>query len=161
MENNALEFKKLSEVETAETVNEVDTVLIVQNGEIKQTPKNNVGGAGGSDEYDLVLQAQYASALYIMSGSVQAVIDKLNNKKLPHIYIYGNADQDFCISVNAIYRAPTYPDFEIIDFGTYTIPGSLTLAFGIETHEDTHQAYVEEKSGSVSGSKAWAVEYNG
>ena len=58
MENNALEFKKLSEVETAETVNEVDTVLIVQNGEIKQTPKNNVGGAGGggADEYDLVLQ---------------------------------------------------------------------------------------------------------
>ena len=160
MENNALEFKKLSEVETAETVNEVDTVLIVQNGEIKQTPKNNLGGAGGSggaDEYDLVLQAYEANTLYIMSGSVQAVIDKLNNKKFPHIYIYGNADKDYCISVNAIDRAPTYPDFEYIGFGTYTIPGSLTLTFGIETHDDTHQAYVETESGS----KAWAVEYNG
>lgn len=158
MENNALEFKKLSDVETAETVNEEDTVLIVQNGEIKQAPKNNVGGgasSGGVDEYDLVLE--YFDTLYIMSGSVQAVIDKLNNKKFPRIYIYGNLDKDYFISVNAVYRSPTYPDYENIDFGTYTIPGATAITFGIETNNDTHQAYVKP----VSGSRVWAVEYGG
>ena len=117
----------------------------------------NIPSGGGVYEYDLVLWYQEDSMLYIMSGSVQAVIDKLDNKKIPRIYIYGNADRDYCISVNTVYRSATYPDYEFIDFGTYTIPGSLTLTFGIETHDDTHQAYVEPKNGS----RVWAVEYDG
>lgn len=42
-----MEFKRLAEVETVEAVNDGDTVLIEQGGEVKRAPKSQVGGAGG------------------------------------------------------------------------------------------------------------------
>lgn len=39
-------FKPLSEVNSVDTVQDSDTVLIIQDGEVKQTAKDNVGGAG-------------------------------------------------------------------------------------------------------------------
>lgn len=42
-----MEFKRLAEVETVEAVNDGDTVLIEQGGEIKRAAKMHVSGAGG------------------------------------------------------------------------------------------------------------------
>ena len=71
--------------------------------------------------------------------SVEDSIIAINNK-------IGSADDTTTIlgRLKAIEQTLT----KLIDFGTYTIPGSLTLTFGIETHDDTHQAYVEPKNGS-------------
>lgn len=39
-------FKPLSEVNSVDNVQDSDTVLIIQDGEVKQTAKDNVGGVG-------------------------------------------------------------------------------------------------------------------
>lgn len=43
----AYEFMRLADVETAQEVQDTDTVLIVQGNTVKKTAKTNVGGAGG------------------------------------------------------------------------------------------------------------------
>lgn len=43
----AYEFKRLSEVPDAAEVQDTDSVLIVQNDEVKKTAKKNVGGGAG------------------------------------------------------------------------------------------------------------------
>lgn len=48
------DFKKLANVETIEEVTEEDTVLVVHGGEVKQAPKELVGGAV---KPDIVLHA--------------------------------------------------------------------------------------------------------
>lgn len=45
--SNEIEMKRLSDVEAVETVSDEASVLIVQDGEVKQTAKSNVGGGGG------------------------------------------------------------------------------------------------------------------
>lgn len=68
----AYEFKKLSNVDIVETPSETANVLIEEDGVIKKAPKTAVGGAGGSDEYDMVILAGGRSTNdYIPLGYVQ------------------------------------------------------------------------------------------
>lgn len=156
MENNALEFKKLSEVETAETVNEADTVLIIQSGEIKQTPKNNVGGgsSGGGIGFDLELYSPDSQTLYIKSGSVNNVIDKLNNYDFPIICITGRTSDS--TSYFKLFNEPGNLHFGMIELDRYKFSyfireddtGKLNVCMDV---------YVE---GALL-TEVWAVEYNG
>ena len=42
-----IEYKPLSNVPTAETLGDSDTILVVSGGEVKKTAKSNVGGGSG------------------------------------------------------------------------------------------------------------------
>lgn len=86
------EMKRLVDVETVETVSDEASVLIVQDGEVKQTAKTNVGGGGGGvsapicfyvsghlylDEtfinavdVETVVEAYFAGNAYVMSDSM-------------------------------------------------------------------------------------------
>ena len=44
----AYEFARLADVETAQEVQDTDTVLIIQGGAIKKTAKSNVGGGSAA-----------------------------------------------------------------------------------------------------------------
>lgn len=154
MENNAHEFKKLSEVETAETVNEVDTVLIVQNGEIKQTPKNNVGGAGGGIGFDLELYSPDSRTLYIKSGSVNNVIDKLDKYDFPFICVTGRTSD--LTSYFKLFTEPTERYIGMVE------PDMSKFHYNIR-EDDTGKwnvlmtVYYE----GTQIAEVWAVEYNG
>ena len=154
MENNALEFKKLSEVETAETVNEVDTVLIVQNGKIKQTPKNNVGGAGGGISFDLELYSPDSRTLYIKSGSVNNVIDKLNNYDFPLICVTGITSDS--TSYFKLFTEPANRYIGMVE------PDMYKFSYVIE--EDATRKWNVKMTVYLEGNQlttVWAVEYNG
>lgn len=149
------DFKKLADVEITEVVNDEDTVLIEQGGEIKRVSKSQVGG--GSAEYDLVLQGYDTSTLYIMSGSCEAVLNKLKNNELPKVLIYGNCDQDYFYVPSQFFRLPTDGTYEYISFPSISFPGGATVGFGINTDTGLLNAYMSV----VGGDHVWAEEYSG
>ena len=136
-----------------ESINDEDSVLIEQGGEIKRAPKSQVGG--GSMEYDLVLQGYYPPTLYIMSGSCEAVLNKLKNNEEPKVFIYGNCDQDYFYVPTQVFRAPTDGSYEYISFPSISVPGAASISFGITTDTGTLNAYMR----MAGGDYVWAEEY--
>lgn len=148
------DFKKLADAEITEVVNNEDTVLIEQGGEIKRAPKSQIGG--GSAEYDLVLDGSALDRLYIMSGSCEAVLNKLKNNEHPKVFIYGNYDQDYFYVPSKIFRAPIGGGYEMISFESIAVPGCGTVYYGISTDSGPLNAYMVLGSGDY----IWAEEYS-
>ena len=149
------DFKRLADVEVTEVVNDEDTVLIEQGGEIKRAPKSQVGG--GSAEYDLVLNGLAMDRLYIMSGSCEAVLNKLKNREHPKVFIYGNVDKDYSYVPSQFYRPLFLENQEYIDIPSISVPGCATVSFGINTDTGTLNAYMSVAGGDY----VWAEEYSG
>lgn len=148
------DFKRLADVEIAKIVNDEDTVLIEQGGEIKRVSKSQVGG--GSMEYDLVLQGYDTSTLYIMSGSCEAVLNKLKNKEHPKVFIYGCLDVDYSYVPSQFFRPPTDGTYEYITFPSISVPGAASISFGINNDTGTLNAYMSVAGGDY----VWAEEYS-
>lgn len=148
------DFKKLADAEITEVVNDEDSVLIEQGGEIKRAPKSKVGG--GSVEYDLVLQGMLNN-LYIMSGSCEAVLNKLKNNEEPKVFIYGNNDLDYFYVPTQVFRAATDGSYEHISFPDVSIPGCPTVSFGMSTDAGSLNAFMRN---SFYETDIWAEEYS-
>ena len=152
------DFKRLADAEITEVVNVEDSVLIEQGGEIKRAPKSKVGG--GSVEYDLVLNGlAMDNRLYIMSGSCEAVLNKLKNNEEPKVFIYGNNDQDYFYVPTQVFRAPTDGSYEHISFPDISVPGATTVLFGMSTDSDTGSLNAFMRN-SFFESYVWAEEYS-
>lgn len=90
-------FKSIADVEVVEEPAESANVLIEEDGVIKKAPKTAVGGASG--EADLVFKVGCTSDAHpkyfpqnmtkptIVSGSLEAVIDKLANGEIPVVKV--------------------------------------------------------------------------
>ena len=95
----AYNFKSIADVEVVAEPAESANVLIEENGVIKKAPKTAVGGAGG--EADLVFKVgcsgmPLAHPKYlpknmtkpiIVSGSLEAVLEKMANGKIPVVKV--------------------------------------------------------------------------
>lgn len=99
----AIEFTRLADVTAIEEVKDEDTVLVVQDGEVKRAPKTAVGGGGewdavidlGEDTLDenfcALWDGHYGNAKFI-SGDYNAIMNKFNAGELPNILLYGVAN---------------------------------------------------------------------
>lgn len=91
----AIEFTRLADVTAIEEVKDEDTVLVVQDGEVKRAPKTAVGGAGGGEKADLVIRINKPLGLTnttvddieIVSGSVEAVYTAFESGEFPVVEI--------------------------------------------------------------------------
>lgn len=77
--SNGIEMKRLADVESVETVSDEASVLIVQDGEVKQTAKSNVGGGlpeGGASVFRIgfTVESQIHSGTDLVCNEV--VCDK-------------------------------------------------------------------------------------
>ena len=88
----AYEFKKLSEVEKIEELNDSASVLVEDGGEVKRVAKDKVGG--GSGGYDMVIAAsadiKYAnekSILSVESGTCADVMKAVKAGRNPKILL--------------------------------------------------------------------------
>lgn len=88
----AYEFKKLSKVDTVETVSDTASVLIEENGVIKRAPKTEVGGK--SAEWDVVIHLEggytmeTVESFELVQGSFDELYEKIKSKKMPKACIY-------------------------------------------------------------------------
>lgn len=83
----AIEFTRLADVTAIEEVKDEDTVLVVQDGEVKRAPKTAVGGA--SAEWDAVIEWDGVNDTFVyVSGDYNAVYNKiLVDEEIPNIKI--------------------------------------------------------------------------
>ena len=84
--SNEIEMKRLADVEAVETVSDEASVLIVQDGEVKQTAKSNVGG-GGFMRIDISVNEDESEFYANVSGV--AITEALNNGIMPYCVIAG------------------------------------------------------------------------
>ena len=132
---------------------EVDVLCVnPTTGEMCRKAKTTFSGNG--NEYDLVL-CDDVGKLYIMSGSCEAVLNKMINHELPRVFIYGNEDLDYVYCPNKFCIAPTLPDDVYITFDNYSIPGGPTVAFGINNSKGTLNALMTINNGT----NIWAEVY--
>lgn len=120
-----MEFKRLSDVEVVAEPTESANVLIEENGVIKKAPKTAVGGAGG--EADLVfkvgctgnahpkLNIDHMTKPTIVSGSLDAVIEKLMNGEIPVVKVQYQAYEVYSGGWTSAYGAEYTCETSIYD----------------------------------------------
>ena len=97
----AIEFTRLADVTAIEEVKDEDTVLVVQDGEVKRAPKTAVGGGGEWDAvFDIVEDWLNINNYTFTSGSYSDLRDKILAGQKPNIlirntYEYGNTFYGF------------------------------------------------------------------
>lgn len=79
----AIEFTRLADVTAIEEVKEEDSVLVVQDGEVKRAPKTAVGGAGGGG-FDLLVSRKYVEKkqgeiITLIVGDYTKILQKVQN----------------------------------------------------------------------------------
>jgi hypothetical protein len=84
------EFKKLSDVEVVAEPLETANVLIEENGVIKKAPKTAVGGAGGSTEWDAIIDliegsSGFFDSMELVSGTYEDLKEKIFAGILPNV----------------------------------------------------------------------------
>lgn len=99
----ALEFKKLSDVESVEVVAETANVLIEEDGVIKKAPKTQVGGASGSGSDNIFFVTQekpgnnanepFAEAEAALLAGKQVLLKQLNGDTI-NIYAFHHYNDD-------------------------------------------------------------------
>jgi hypothetical protein len=83
----ATEFVRLADVPSVEEIKDSDTVLVVQDGDVKRAPKTAVGGSGGGM---LTITFVFNDDLYnpqIIGGSFRDVLKAAENNE-PFIMIH-------------------------------------------------------------------------
>ena len=80
------DFKRLADVETIETANGSDTVLVVQGGEVKQTPNTHIKIALTVDsDGNPAINAETE-----LENAYEFLLACLENGNMPHITVYEN-----------------------------------------------------------------------
>lgn len=79
MNNQSLEFKKLSNVEIVEEPSETANVLIEEDGVIKKAPKTAVGGAGGTSGHWIM----YSNGTITASEGIYEALENLLENGVP------------------------------------------------------------------------------
>jgi hypothetical protein len=93
----ATEFVRLADVPAIEEVKEEDTVLVVQDGDIKRAPKTAVGGSG-----ILTITFIYNDDMYnpqVIGGSFQDVLKAAENNEpfmIIHINLTNGTEYKVC-----------------------------------------------------------------
>lgn len=85
------------------------SVLCLENGELKQKAANGLGG-GGNPEYDLVVRVTlafnedelYVESHEIISGSYDAVVQKIDSYVIPRCLIIENGAYWDCDEIKAV-----------------------------------------------------------
>lgn len=83
-----MEFKKLSDVESVETVSDNANILIEENGVIKKASKTEVGGNHGVDMI-ICLNNLYNKDFSIVHGNASEIIAKLDNREVVCVVLTG------------------------------------------------------------------------
>lgn len=86
----AYNFKSIADVEVVAEPTESANVLIEENGVIKKAPKTAVGGAGGSTEWDAIIDlidgsSGYFDSMELVSGSYEDIKEKIFSGILPNV----------------------------------------------------------------------------
>jgi hypothetical protein len=86
----AYNFKSIADVEVVAEPAESANVLIEENGVIKKAPKTAVGGAGGSTEWDAIIDliegsSGYFASMELVSGSYEDLKEKIFSGILPNV----------------------------------------------------------------------------
>ena len=87
----AYAFMRLADVETAQEVQDTDTVLIVQDNKVKKTAKTNVGGAGGGGSaavYFVTSDSSYRTGTDWSTGKEATVADIISAYQDSPVKIY-------------------------------------------------------------------------
>ena len=84
----AAEFVRLADVPAIEEVKEEDTVLVVQDGDIKRAPKTAVGGSGGWDAIINCADSFDTLENYVFeSGNYDTIKAKWDEGELPRVML--------------------------------------------------------------------------
>ena len=89
-----MEFTRLADVEVVETANDIDKVLIEQNGEIKRVPKTEVGGSGGNTlvmQFDFDMN-NFTVTSYTSNMTFDEALAAMNARELTGCFVYFLAD---------------------------------------------------------------------
>lgn len=123
--SNEIEMKRLADVESVETVSDEASVLIIQDGEVKQTAKSNVGGGlpeGGASHQQLVTDADgvakwedrlaydarpanttlalgdFALPIYKISDDIPDFLQDITESTSVNVWLNGSKDTvEFCL----------------------------------------------------------------
>jgi hypothetical protein len=151
------EFKRLSDVEVVETPTDTANVLIEEDGVIKKAPKTAVGGAGGNEEWDAVIEITASpwrvelGDISIIEGSLQNIVDASYEripkvKILYHCFRSSNSDSYLGEITNAVvvsYGGDYNIQFNVWDyafsfqFNEFSSENNEFTSLGIESYERT------------------------
>lgn len=84
----AYEFMRLADVETAQEVQDTDTVLIIQGGTVKKAAKDNVGGGGSAAVYFVTSDNCFRTGTDWDAGEAVTVADVISAYKDGPVKIY-------------------------------------------------------------------------
>lgn len=111
----AYEFTRLADVTAIEEVKEEDSVLVVQDGEVKRAPKTAVGGAGGGTTIVITWDGDGYDDFHAPEGAYETIREMIQNR-------------DFSFNI-ILFRS--YEDYEFIGFmrQIYVNENNLNLNF--------------------------------
>lgn len=130
-----MEFKKLSDVEVVESVNDAANVLIEENGVIKKVSKTQIGGVvgTGSAEPDMVLLTSIYEGtpddISVIQGTVNNVFDAVRSGRQPVVKIQirnGADDYEYATRYEGDARVYLYGEMLVVYYLSF-VPSAIYI----------------------------------